>query len=1191
MAGKVVFEMILQRIVFLVIGVSLILTCSGSVTADFDESQITAAIREYELKLSANNAGSEANQTGDMLDSYQSENITDPWKEKCSFQLRQVIDNSTLFPGMTRESILSPLIAQELYIPANQTSRRGISSDKDLIFLEIHFTPHSGLQKITPFLFEIIDQNDEYGILVAYVPLEDIPSLAGCDEVTSLKIVVPAVTNMGSVLTEGDSIHQASDVRLNTPFRGKGIKVGVISDGVDHLSESQVRGDLPPDVHVLRNTVGGDEGTAMLEIIHDIAPDAELYFHDGGDTYIGFITALDALSNAGCNIICDDLGHPNQPYFEDGEVARRIKKILKSKDIVFISSAGNNARNHYQGLFFDSGNGLNDFNHGAGQNKETLSFYVPGQTPQKVFSVMVFLQWDDKWGQSSNDYTLVVEDKTNDIRYYSGESQNGDDDPFEYCVIQNLGVGKCDFDIYITKDQGSQPKTLEILIYPWYGVSSESDYIEPRDSIFGHAAVNEVIAVGAIDSQDPGHNEIRSFSSQGPVTIVHPTPELRNKPDICGIDGVSITGVGGFHSPFNGTSASAPHIAGIAALVWSANPSMTADEVRLALLTTADDRGEPGWDTVFGYGLANATKMLSLFYSPAPAQYEYLHQWGTPGSSEAQFNYPWGIAVHPTLDRVYVPDSGNNRIQVFSKDGSFITSLGEYGDQEMQFNYPNGIALSDHFGRVYVSEKSGNRVQIFSEEGEYISSFGNDFWFVNMGDIHIESTTGEMFVADTGHHRVEVFDRDGNFIREWGTVGTGEGQFQSPVDVAFDPDTRRVYVSDQDNHRIQVFNELGWYITQFGSYGGANGQFDRPGGIALNASGYLYVVDQGNNRVQVFSPDGGYVTGWGSSGSGISQFDTPHGIDVDPVTGFVYVADSNNNRVQVFKPKYPGVPSPTPTSTTSPPTPTSTSVTPTPTQPGSTLEADFSASHTSGVAPLTVRFQDTSQGNPTGWIWDVNGDGFQDYSENSCEHTYTAPGYYTVTFSVTRDQELATISRPDYIHVLSGTPAADTMTLDLYSGWNFISTPKALAEGHRTMSELFSGIDTAGHSVFEYNAQTQSWFQLNLDDDIEPLKGIWIYSATPAEVTLVFSDHPVSSNAQLSPGWNSIGFSQADPVPAKDALLPVQQSWSQVIGFNAESQFYETSLINGGSGTHSDTNLVYPGRGYWVFMNDQGTLT
>lgn len=587
-------------------------------------------------------------------------------------------------------------------------------------------------------------------------------------------------------------------------------------------------------------------------------------------------------------------------------------------------------------------------------------------------------------------------------------------------------------------------------------------------------------------------------------------------------------------------------------------------------------------------------KIIPLASTPTPAtsQYQYLQEWGTPGSGVGQFNNPWGIAVHATEDKVYVSDAMNHRIQVFSKNGAFITSLGSYGTCEVQFINPYGIALNEKLGRVYISEKNGHRIQIITEDGEYFTFWGNDFWFLNLGEISIDSTTGDVYTADTGHNRIQVFDQDGNFLREWGSLGTGDGQFQSPIDVEFDQNSKKVYVSDQQNNRIQVFNEKGWYITQFGIYGSDNGQLNGPTGIALNSSGYLFVVDQGNSRIQVFSPDGKYVTGWGSDGSGDYQFDTPCGIDIDPTTDFVYVGDSGNNRVIVFKQKYSPILSPT-TPTTSQPTTQPTTLTPTPTQTNpTTLTADFSASHISGAAPLTVRFQDASQGNPTGWIWDINGDGFRDYSEKSFEHTYTSPGYYSVTFSVTRNQELATISRPNYIHVLEGTPASDTMTIDLYQGWNLISTPKTLAEGHRTSNEVFTGINTDGHSTYRYNAQSQSWIQVNSNDEIEPLQGIWIYSATPAQVSLVFKgDQTSSPSTLLNPGWNTIGFSKVNPVSAKDALLPVQNAWTQLLGFNAASQFYETSIINGGSGTHSDTNLVYPGKGYWVFMNDQGTLS
>ncbi len=313
---------------------------------------------------------------------------------------------------------------------------------------------------------------------------------------------------------------------------------------------------------------------------------------------------------------------------------------------------------------------------------------------------------------------------------------------------------------------------------------------------------------------------------------------------------------------------------------------------------------------------------------------------------------------------------------------------------------------------------------------------------------------------------------------------------------------------------------------------------------------------------------------------------------------------------------YPGV-TPSPTITTLPtttvtPTPSPTTIYPTPTPTSSPILVNFTASHTSGTAPLTVKFQDTSQGDPMGWMWDINGDGFKDYSERNCEHTYTSPGDYTVTLSVTRYSELFTVTRTNYIHVIPTTPTtipspsptvtmttipttsppSGGMTVNLHSGWNLISTPKTLADGHRTAGEVFSGINTDGHSIYRYNAQSQSWIQVNSNNDIQPLQGLWIYSKAPGQVSFIFkNDQTPSPGILMSPGWNSIGFTRTTPVSAREALLPVQYAWTQLFGFNAESQAYESSIINGGTGSHSDTNLIYPGKGYWIFMNGQGTLT
>ena len=142
-------------------------------------------------------------------------------------------------------------------------------------------------------------------------------------------------------------------------------------------------------------------------------------------------------------------------------------------------------------------------------------------------------------------------------------------------------------------------QTLELFVLD--GTLDINDRVT-ADSIFGHAAVPGVFAAAAVDQATP--NAIEVFSSRGPSTIQFPAAETREKPDVTATDGVSVTGAGGFPSPFYGTSASAPHVAGVAALLMSGG--RTASAARFALRRTAVDLGVAGRDNTYGYGRINA---------------------------------------------------------------------------------------------------------------------------------------------------------------------------------------------------------------------------------------------------------------------------------------------------------------------------------------------------------------------------------------------------------------------------------------------------------------------------------------------------------------------------------------------------------------------------------------------------------
>ena len=426
--------------------------------------------------------------------------------------------------------------------------------------------------------------NEDYGIIQAWVPLDKIEEVAEISFVKRLEPPSYATTMAGSVTTEGDSILNADQLRA-LGFDGTGIRVGVISDGVDNLTVAQGLGDLPATVTIQTHMGSGDEGTAMLEIVHDLAPGAELGFCSGMTT-LQMLDCVDDLTNVfGADIIVDDLGFFNMPFFEDGPIALAVESVVSS-GVFYTSSAGNQAQEHYQGSYVDSGE--DDHSHEISLDNNV--FEVTGA------AVTVILQWSNLGGASSDDYDLCLESEDATTCALSNEIQDGDDLPYEARVLTCPGPAGCNVQVRLISGNA---QTLELFVLD--GTLDINDRVT-ADSIFGHAAVPGVFAAAAVDQATP--NAIEVFSSRGPSTIQFPAAETREKPDVTATDGVSVTGAGGFPSPFYGTSASAPHVAGVAALLMSGG--RTASAARFALRRTAVDLGVAGRDNTYGYGRINA---------------------------------------------------------------------------------------------------------------------------------------------------------------------------------------------------------------------------------------------------------------------------------------------------------------------------------------------------------------------------------------------------------------------------------------------------------------------------------------------------------------------------------------------------------------------------------------------------------
>jgi sugar lactone lactonase YvrE len=245
-------------------------------------------------------------------------------------------------------------------------------------------------------------------------------------------------------------------------------------------------------------------------------------------------------------------------------------------------------------------------------------------------------------------------------------------------------------------------------------------------------------------------------------------------------------------------------------------------------------------------------------------------QAGDWGSDNAHFGVVWwdGLPGSMAVDktgRVYVPDTGNDRIQIFNAStGAFITTWGSSGSGHSQFSCPWGVSISPVNGDFYVADRCNNRIQVFNSSRVYKTQLGSG----NYGSSNTEFASpqgvavdkhGNIYVADMDNNRVQKCTLSGVsytcsvFAGVTGEWGDDFGHLSGPYSVAVDA-SDRVYVADAWNQRVQVFDSAGAYLTTIGgSWGSNSGQLREPKGVALDSQGNVYVSDSRNGRIQKFA--------------------------------------------------------------------------------------------------------------------------------------------------------------------------------------------------------------------------------------------------------------------------------------------------------------------------------------------------
>jgi hypothetical protein len=488
------------------------------------------------------------------------------------------------------------------------------------------------LQFVQSLDARLVNSHKKYSSLRVWLSPAQVQSLAQHRDTRWIKPADPYLLS-GGVVSEGDVAHATNLTRTNFNVDGSGVTTCAMSDSVDALAMLQAAGELPPTVTVLPGQDGGagtSEGTALLEIIFDMAPGSDLGFATGAGGQAQMAQNILDLAMAGCNVIVDDVLYLTEPVFQDGIIAQAVDTVF-DQGVLYFSAAGNsgNLAAGTSGVLEDiytpaplppplAGNGQSAHDFGGGNVFNTITADGPA---------LFTLQWSEPIGQAASDYDFILLDSTmTTVLAASTNVQDGDDDPLEA------------IDTSTRDDTGNVLLILQFAGVPQiFNMNTHRGRLDVASNgqIFGHPAAANSSAVAAINVNQSGGQPfdlngdftLEPFSSDGPRIIffnpdgtpiiplrsengVTLSPDyiknemrgtvpglIREMPDFAAVDGIT-TATPGFET-FFGTSASAPHTAGIAALllevqiqVQPVNDPILASELIDVLRSNALQRGE-----------------------------------------------------------------------------------------------------------------------------------------------------------------------------------------------------------------------------------------------------------------------------------------------------------------------------------------------------------------------------------------------------------------------------------------------------------------------------------------------------------------------------------------------------------------------------------------------------------------------
>lgn len=560
---------------------------------------------------------------------------------------------------------------------------------------------------------QVVSNSRPFQTATAAVSAADLPAVAHAPGVLAVTPVLAPVLHDecdgGSVISEGVAQLNVEAAREEFGVDGEGVKIGVLSDSFNQAKEAvfggpiaskakkdEETGDLPGP----KNNCAGqktaveeqqpyeffaeepsfDEGRAMLQIVHDIVPEADLAFHSAFNGELEFAEGIEDLAAAGSDVIVDDVGYFEEPFFQEGPVAAAATTVREAGS-TYLSAAGN--ENLFDGegneiasweapKYRDSGDCPPEVRALAEFNATHCLDFNPGASTDRAFGIRVEpeevltidLQWAEPWfGVETDLDAFLLDDEGRRLAESFADNIGESQKPLEILQWENPTDADQVVQLAVNRFAGTGEPPLKFIFLQGvngteYPRSGGGDVVGP--SIYGHAGARGAIAVGAVPFNNSSKPE--TYSSRGPVThyygpVEGESPaaplseaEVLSKPEVAATDCGRTTFFARQTAPavwrFCGTSAAAPHAAGVAALMLEDEPGASPEEVRDAMAASASPVGTFGPCAVGG-GLIEAVGALEAIEGtpfPAPEPCE------PPDASGAVFVAPgnWGAETPTT---------------------------------------------------------------------------------------------------------------------------------------------------------------------------------------------------------------------------------------------------------------------------------------------------------------------------------------------------------------------------------------------------------------------------------------------------------------------------------------------------------------------------------------------------------------